>query len=276
MRLDQELVRRGLCESRTEAQELISKGCVFVDGNVTTKQTKNIEEGDAVEVTGRRQYVSRGGEKLAGAFSFLFDRRESSSKFPSSHFQFRNEHLNSEEKIRTPARRHLVEQGVSLLAGKVALDVGSSTGGFTDYLLQHGVAHVDAVDVGTGQLHASLQRDSRVTSYENTDIRSFTSTSTYDVIVVDLSFIKLEQVVDSLLKHAHSGTLCFFLIKPQFEVGKGNTKKGIVKEKELVNEVLEKYSVLACEKGLGDVRIAPCVIQGGDGNQEYFLTGVKK
>lgn len=240
MRLDLELVKRGLCESRTEAQELISRGVVSVNGIVTTKQTKNTKEEDSVELAARRRYVSRGGEKLEGALLGVFGMKE---------------------------------KGAAELAGKTALDVGSSTGGFTDCLVQFGVVHVDAVDVGTGQLHPSLREDQRITLYENTDIRTFASDLKYDIIVADLSFIRLEQVLVPILEHAHSGTICFFLIKPQFEVGKGNTKKGIAKDEQLVSGVLNFYERLAVEKGLDDVSVSPCVIQGGDGNQEYFLYG---
>lgn len=243
MRLDQELVRRGLCESRTEAQELISKGAVLVNGDITTKQAKNVEVGDFLELSERRKYVSRGGEKLEGAFLHVFGTKETAGE---------------------------------VLIGKHALDVGSSTGGFTDCLIQFGIARVDAVDVGTQQLHHSLRNHPQVNLYENTDIRSFISDVTYDVIVADLSFIQLEQVLDSILKHGHAGTHCFFLIKPQFEVGKGNTKKGIVKDEELVATILESYEHAAEEKGMNKIDVFPCIPQGGDGNQEYFLTGVKK
>lgn len=237
MRLDQALVSRGLASSRTEAQELIEKGCVLVEGDVFRKQAKQVDDKDAIVVTARRQFVSRGGEKLEGALSELF-----------------------EDKIK------------QILQNMHALDVGSSTGGFTDCLLSHGVQHVDAVDVGTDQLHASLREDSRVSLFEQTDIRAFVSPRAYDIIVADLSFIPLESVFDTILKHAKKGTHLFLLIKPQFEVGKGNTKKGIVKDEALVSAALRKYQTLA-ETALHNVRVFPCGIQGGDGNQEYFLYG---
>lgn len=240
MRLDQALVIRELCESRAEAQELISKGAVLVNGTVITKQAKNSPERDVIEVTERRKYVSRGGEKLEGVFISVF---------------------GTEERAR------------EAIDGKRALDVGSSTGGFTDCLIRFGASHVDAVDVGTDQIHQSLRTHDRITVHENTDIRSFASGSAYDAIVADLSFIQLEQVLDSILRFADTGTHCFFLIKPQFEVGKGNTKKGIVKDERLVSGILTGYQHLAQEKGMLEVSIFPCVIRGGDGNQEYFLYG---
>ncbi len=243
MRLDQELVQRGLCESRTEAQELIAQGKVIVDGIISTKQTKQVTSGNEIVLTAQRKFVSRGGEKLEGVFTQVY---------------------GNEEFIRAN------------IANKEALDIGSSTGGFTDCLLLYGVGHVDAVDVGTEQLHASLRSNSRVSLFENTDIRSFSKDKKYDVIVADLSFIPLTHVFTDAITFGAQGALYFFLIKPQFEVGRGNTKKGIVKDETLVQELLAKYATLAEESGLVDIAVYPCVIQGGDGNQEYFLYGKKK
>lgn len=243
MRLDQELVQRGLCESRTEAQELIAQGHVLVDGVVSIKQTKQVTSVNDIVLSAQRKFVSRGGEKLEGALTQVY---------------------GNEELIR------------AILANKEALDIGSSTGGFTDCLLSYGVQHIDAVDVGTEQLHTSLRSNSRVSLFENTDIRSFSKDKKYDVIVADLSFIPLTHVFTDAITFGAQGALYFFLIKPQFEVGKGNTKKGIVKDETLVQELLTKYVVLAEESGLIDVAVFPCVIQGGDGNQEYFLYGRKE
>lgn len=240
MRLDQALVHRGLCESRTEAQELIASGCVLVDTIVSTKQTKQVSEDVRLEVTGGRKFVSRGGNKLKGAMNYLYG--DSAA----------------------------IE---AILTNKSALDIGSSTGGFTDYLLQHGVTHVTAVDVGTDQFHHSLRNDFRITLFENTDIRNFSASHHFNIIVADLSFITLEKVIDTIIPFGTTDSLYFLLIKPQFEVGKGNTKKGIVKDIKLLHEILTKYENLAKEKGLADVYIFPCSITGGDGNQEYFLYG---
>lgn len=243
MRLDQELVQRGLCESRTEAQELIAQGHVLVDGIVSTKQIKQVNAENGITLTAKRRFVSRGGEKLEGALVQIYD---------------------NEDAIR------------AVIANKEALDIGSSTGGFTDCLLSYGVQHVDAVDVGTEQLHASLRSNPKVSLFENTDIRSFSKEKTYDVIVADLSFIPLTHVFTDAITFGTQSAEYFFLIKPQFEVGRGNTKKGIVKDETLVQELLAKYVMLAKEGGLTEVVVFPCVIQGGDGNQEYFLYGKKK
>lgn len=242
MRLDQELVQRKLCESRTEAQELITSGLVFVDGIVTTKKTKKVEDTTEIKVTGKREFVSRGGNKLQGVLIHLYKNNDDIAQF---------------------------------FAKKRALDIGSSTGGFTDCLLRYGVDSVDAVDVGTNQLHTKIKEDQRVTSYENTDIRTFKGNKDlYHIIVADLSFIPLEKVIDTIISFGKKDTTFFLLIKPQFEVGKGNTKKGIVKEQNLIDTILIKYKNLAEEEGLKDIQIITSSIQGGDGNQEYFLYGI--
>ena len=243
MRLDQALVIRGLCESRAEAQELIADGHVLVNGVLISKQTRETIETDAIEVTARRKFVSRGGEKLEGILLDIF---------------------KTEEAIR------------ALCEGNRALDIGSSTGGFTDCLLKMGVAHVDAVDVGTQQLHEKLRNDPRIALYENTDIRQFKNEHTYDIVVADLSFISLKNVFADVMKFGTEGTSYFLLLKPQFEVGQGNTKKGIVKDQHIVDKILSEYKELAREFDMQDVQIVPCRIRGGDGNQEYFLYGRKR
>jgi 23S rRNA (cytidine1920-2'-O)/16S rRNA (cytidine1409-2'-O)-methyltransferase len=242
MRLDQELVLRGLCESRQEAKECIDQGFVLVDGVITKKQTKIIQNTSHIEVTSRRKFVSRGGQKLE---AFLFDI------------------FGTEENIRNSLR------------GLEALDIGSSTGGFTDCLLQCGVKHVVAVDVGTSQLHKKLEEDPRVSSHQNTDIRSYHFEKKFDVVVADLSFITLEKVLSTIISFGHKDTMFFLLIKPQFEVGFGNTKKGIVKNKALVLAVLEHYKQLFLSYEVENCTVSPCKLLGGDGNQEYFIFGKK-
>lgn len=240
MRLDQALVSRALCESRTEAQELIELGFVAVNGVKSGKRIRKVTEADVILVTGQRPFVSRGGEKLRGAMHDVY---------------------GDDDSIR------------GKLQGKDAIDIGSSTGGFTDCLLSYGVTHVDAVDVGSEQLHSKLRSDSRVALFENTDIRAFKADASYDIVVADLSFIPLEMVLDTVISFGRTGTDYFLLIKPQFEVGRGNTKKGIVRDEALVVEILKKYEVLAKLKGMNTVRLFPCHLQGGDGNQEFFLVG---
>lgn len=238
MRLDQALVARGLCESREEAKECIEKGYVLVDGCVVTKKTRQVHDDTKLEVTQTRKYVSRGGDKLEGALLYIYG--------------------NEEE-----ARKNIVT--------KYAIDIGSSTGGFTDCLLRYGARRVTAVDVGTSQLHPTLRNHAHVALFEKTDIREFITEEKFDIVVADVSFISLEKILDMLISFGTSGTEYFLLIKPQFEVGFGNTKKGIVKDVSLVNLTIQKYTHLLTLKGLSNVTIFPCLIKGGDGNQEYFI-----
>lgn len=241
MRLDQILVSKNLCESRQEAQEMIKAGNVLVNGEVITKQTRMFALEDKFEVLSRRKYVGRGGDKLEGALVHIYGNLE------------------------------VAQQKIT---GKTALDIGSSTGGFTDCLLSLGARSVTAVDVGTSQLHAKLHANPKVTSHESTDIRNFTTVQTYDFIVADLSFISLESVLTKIISFGKKGSIFILLIKPQFEVGKGNTHKGVVKDIELTNHILNKYTELAKEFGLHEITITKCVIVGGNGNQEYFLYGI--
>lgn len=240
MRLDQELVKRALCDSRSEAQELILNGKVIVNSSITNKLTKQITEKDTILVTSRRKFVSRGGEKLEGIMNQILGNDATVSQF---------------------------------CLNKRALDIGSSTGGFSDYLLQHNIGHIDAIDVGTSQLHDKVRSNDRVNSFENTDIRDYVSEIPYDIIVADLSFVSLELLFTKIVSFGKKDSLFFLLIKPQFEVGKGNTKKGIVKDIKLVETILKKYKDVAESLHMNDVCISPCVIEGGDGNQEYFLYG---
>lgn len=243
MRLDQALVQRNLCESRTEAQELITGGKVILDGQVCTKQTRQVTETVHIEVTAKRKFVSRGGDKLEGAILHVFGTEHAAKDY---------------------------------FLTKRAIDIGSSTGGFTDCLLSYGAHEVTAVDVGTSQLHPKLRNNPHITLFENTDIRNFKSSVLFDIIVADLSFISLKQVFETILTFGNTGSYYFLLIKPQFEVGKGNTKKGIVKNDILIHEILQKYEQSARNSNFTLVQVFKCSIAGGDGNQEYFLFGRKR
>lgn len=236
MRLDQELVRRGLCESRSLAQVFIARGCVQVDGAIVTKQAKDVAETDTIELAAVRMFVSRGGEKLEGA---------------------------------------IVRTGITV-KGKVALDIGSSTGGFTDCLLAYGARKVVAVDVGSDQLHRSLRENPKVELHEETDIRNFESTEAFDLIVGDVSFISLDKIISSIIRLSDAGTEVLCLIKPQFEVGKGNTKKGIVKDESLHETVLSSIEELFIKNGFGIREIFPSPIVGGDGNREFFIYALRR
>lgn len=197
-RLDIVMAARGLAQSRAQAQALIMAGKVRVNGQVETKAARKIADDMDVAVEAPPRFVSRGGEKLEGAFSLW--------------------------------------QDVINAAGKICLDVGSSTGGFTDCLLQHGAAKVMAVDVGTNQLAYSLRVDPRVWVKENFNARYMTASDlpdTPEVAVTDVSFISLKLILPPIAHVLAPGGRIVALIKPQFEVGKGNAPGGYVADEAL-------------------------------------------
>lgn len=196
-RLDVLLAERGLCASRTLAQALVMEGKVRVGGRVETKPSAKVDDAAEVEIEAPPRFVSRGGEKMEGAFA----------AFPS---------LSAE--------------------GKICLDVGSSTGGFTDCLLQHGAKRVMAVDVGTNQLAWSLRSDPRVWVRENFNARYMTAADipeTPSLAVTDVSFISLKLILPPICGVLAPGGEVVALIKPQFEVGKGNAPGGLVRDEAL-------------------------------------------
>lgn len=163
------------------------------------------------------------------------------------------------------------------VSGMTCLDIGASTGGFTQVLLMRGAKKVHAVDVGTLQLHASLRQDTRVACYENTDIRNFTTPTSFDIIVGDISFISLTKLMDSILSLASPGTEIILLYKPQFEVGSENLRKtGVPKSEAIVAKKFEEFQKFLGEKGVHIKKITPSSIQGEAGNQEYLLSLQKK
>jgi 23S rRNA (cytidine1920-2'-O)/16S rRNA (cytidine1409-2'-O)-methyltransferase len=234
-RLDVTLVERGLAETRTAAQRLVMAGLVFSGERRLDKPGQTIDGDAALEVRGQpHPYVSRGGLKLEKALD---------------HFAIPVE-------------------------GRVALDVGASTGGFTDCLLQRGAAKVYAVDAGTNQLAWKLRSDPRVVSLEKTNIREVTLPETVDVIVCDVSFIGLRTALPRALEAAKPGAHLVALIKPQFEVGKGRVGKGgIVREPELHKEVCETISAwLAEQPGWHVLGVIDSPITGAEGNKEFLVS----
>lgn len=235
-RLDVLLVKRGLAESREKAKAVIMSGIVYVDGQKEDKAGTMFEETAPVEVRGSAlKYVSRGGLKLEKAMT---------------HF------------------------GVSL-DGKVCMDVGSSTGGFTDCMLQNGAVKVYAVDVGHGQLAWKLRNDERVVCMEKTNIRYVTREQISDEIdfsSIDVSFISLTKVlgpVKALLKQ-DGQVVC--LIKPQFEAGREKVgKKGVVREKSVHLEVIRMVMEFAGSIGFELLNLEFSPIKGPEGNIEYLL-----
>ena len=236
-RLDVALVERGLAETRAAAQRLIMAGLVFSSDKRLDKAGQAVTAGTALEVRGQpHPYVSRGGLKLAKALD---------------HF-------------------------VLPVAGRIALDVGASTGGFTDCLLQRGVAKVYAVDVGTNQLAWKLRSDPRVVSMEKTNIRDITHAEIPEpigLIVCDASFIGLRTALPAALALATPGAHLVALIKPQFEVGKGRVGKGgIVREPELHDEVCATISQwLAEQAGWRVLGVTESPITGAEGNKEFLI-----
>ncbi len=234
MRLDSALVARGLAKSRARAKALIKQHCVVVNGVVVNKPALAVTEQDELAITKQlNPFVGRGGLKLAGALD-----------------QFQID-----------------------VMGKVCLDIGASTGGFTDCLLQRGAKRVYALDVGTDQLDKTLLADARVVNMSNTNIRNVERTNfdtTIDFIAVDVSFISLRLVIPVVRKLFNDNSVALFLVKPQFEVGKAATRKGIVKNAKQHCEVLD-FFVEQCNNYQLCVRnITFSGIKGSRGNIEFI------
>lgn len=241
-RLDDYLVSAGLAENKSKARALVMAGNVYVNGELALKAGKFIDPGKQprISLPEKSKYVSRGGDKLAG---FLDD-------------------LDIEIK------------------GKTVVDVGASTGGFTDYFLQHGAARVFAIDVGYGQLAWKLRKNRRVTLFERTNLRYFDCSrigSPADIVCCDVSFISLTKVIDKLLELLKEKGELIILIKPQFEAGREKVGKGgVVKDPEVVREVVERISGEISRRGVDILKIEPSKLKGPKGNTEYFLRGIKK
>ena len=242
-RLDLLLVERGLADSRTRAQALVLEGKVRVDGQVEAKASRQVEVEAKVEVEEPPRFVSRGGEKLEGAFTLW---GEGGSK-------------NLELAVKD----------------RVCLDVGSSTGGFTDCLLQHGAKFVMAVDVGTNQLAYKLRSDPRVWVKENYNARFMKAAdlpATPSLAVTDVSFISLKLILPPIAEVLAPGGEIVALIKPQFEVGKGNAPGGLVRDEALRLAARDEIVRFATETlKLDLLGLAESPIRGKEmGNIEYL------
>jgi len=240
VRADQLLVAQGLAESRTRAQALILAGNVFAGDKRVAKAGDMLAENAALSVKGRdHPWVSRGGVKLDHGLT---------------HFGFD-------------------------VAGAVALDVGSSTGGFTDVLLTRGAAKVYAVDVGTNQLAWKLRADPRVVVHEQTNARALTEDiipEAVDVVVCDASFISLAKVLDAALALAKSGAKLVALVKPQFEAGRGEVGKGgVIRDPAVHARVCDEAADWVRSKGWTVCGIERSPITGPEGNVEFLLGAVK-
>jgi len=235
-RLDKLLVEKGIVRSRERARALIMAGKVAVDGKRIDKPGVQIDVEANLKLRGNESsYVSRGGEKLAGALkTFGIDPK-----------------------------------------GMVVMDVGASTGGFTDCILQQGAQKVYAVDVGYGQLAWKLQKDPRVVNLERRNIRYLQREEVQDetdLILVDTSFISIEKFLPFLLRFLKKGGFILSLIKPQFEVGKGEVGKGgVVRDVALHRKVIDRISKFSQEVGFKVLGVTESPLLGPKGNKEFFI-----
>ena len=233
-RADLVLVERGLFESRARARAAIEAGLVIANDKQVQKPSETIPADAVVQAQPAHPYVSRGGVKLAGA----------------------------------------LEQYPVEIENHVCLDVGASTGGFTEVLLANGASLVFAIDVGHGQLHASLHGHPRIVSMEATDIRSFEGKRLPmrpDVVVIDVSFISLKSVLPVALSLAASQMHLLALIKPQFEAQRKHSKHGIIRNAMVHQEICDDITAFATSLGCTDIQVFPSSIRGGDGNVEFFI-----
>jgi 23S rRNA (cytidine1920-2'-O)/16S rRNA (cytidine1409-2'-O)-methyltransferase len=234
-RADRLLVERGLFESRAQAQAAIAAGLVTADGAPVRKPSDALRPGAVLQAAPAHPWASRGGVKLAAALDVF---------------------------------------GIDP-SGRVCLDVGASTGGFTDVLLARGAVRVYAVDVGRDQLHPRLRSDARVVSLEATDIRTLAPLSPPpNLVVVDVSFISLKLVLPPALAPAARPAQLVALIKPQFEAGRAHLKKGIVTDAAIQRQVCDEISTFVASLGWTVKDLVPSPITGGDGNHEFLITAV--
>jgi 23S rRNA (cytidine1920-2'-O)/16S rRNA (cytidine1409-2'-O)-methyltransferase len=238
MRADRLLVERGIFDSRAKAQAAIEAGLVRAGESVVRKAAEEIAVDAALHATPAHPYVSRGGVKLAAALD---------------HFGF------------DPA-------------GRVCLDVGASTGGFTQVLIARGAKRVYAIDVGRGQLHESLRARPEVVSCEDTDIRTCSPArfhETPNLVTIDVSFISLKLVLPPALELVAHRSQAVALIKPQFEAGPAQVKKGIVRDAAVHATVCSEISGFVGSLGWRVLGVVPSPISGGDGNAEFLLGAVR-
>ena len=233
-RADMLLVERGLFESRARAQAAIEAGLVTANDKQVMKPSESVAADAVLQAQPAHPFVSRGGVKLTGA----------------------------------------LEQYPIEIENHVCLDVGASTGGFTEVLLANGASLVFAVDVGREQLHASLRGHPKVVSMEETDIRNFEGKRLPvrpDVVVIDVSFISLKAVLPVALSLAAAPMHLLALIKPQFEGPRKHSKGGIIRDAAVHREVCDDIAAFAASMGCTGIEVFPSQITGGDGNIEFFI-----
>jgi 23S rRNA (cytidine1920-2'-O)/16S rRNA (cytidine1409-2'-O)-methyltransferase len=238
-RLDVAMMSRGITSSRSQAESWIRLGKVLVDGKKVSKSSYVVTSDSVIILTASEQYVSRAGLKLASVAKLL-------------HLEFDH---------------------------KIVLDVGSSTGGFTDYALQHNATKVYAVDVGTDQLHPHLHGHPRIELHEKTDIRDFMITSEMpDIIVIDVSFISVRDILPHIVRYlCMPTTRIVAMVKPQFEAGRTQTNKGVIKNDNVRRQILRDFEDWSRQYfAIVDKRDSD--VAGAKGNQErfYVLSVLKK
>lgn len=231
IRLDHLMVQKGLVETRSQAENYIRLGQVKVAGKSITKAGYFVDSGATIQFGAKEQYVSRAALKLASVADVL-------------QLDFK---------------------------GKSVLDVGSSTGGFTDYALQHGAAKVIAVDVGTNQLHARLRSDERVELHEKTDIRDFATDQQIGLVVIDVSFISLTHVLPYIRDtFMGASTQLVAMCKPQFEAGKNQLNKGVVKNSAQRRDILKNFEAWLMSNRFVINKRSDSAVAGSKGNVERF------
>ncbi len=235
MRLDKAIFEKGLVQSRSRASLLINENSVKVNGKIISKASYDVKDDDIIEVIDSIKYVGRGGLKLEAAL--------------------RNFNID--------------------VSDKDTLDIGASTGGFTQCLLKFNARSVVAVDVGHGQLHESLLKDDRVTLIEKFNAKNLTPEvigGKKDIIVMDVSFISQTEIFEAMFSCLKDDGAAVTLVKPQFEVGSNNlNKKGIVKDKKIYSDVFLKIQNSAQKYGYSVFNICDSPILGGDGNKEFLF-----
>lgn len=236
MRIDLYLFENGFAQSRNKASEMIKNREVFVNQKCITKTSFEVDETCEITLANEKNYVSRAGKKLAG---------------------------------------FLLENSLSI-QNKVCLDIGSSTGGFVQVLLEAEAKQVVGVDVGSEQLHPSLKENDKIVLVEQTDIRDFDSESVFDVVTCDVSFIGIENILPSIDKFANESIIILF--KPQFEVGKDakRSKKGVVKDAKAIQKVMYDFEAQTFALGWHLLKKQDSILKGKEGNIETFYYFTKR
>ena len=230
IRLDSAIVKRGLISTRSQAEQEIEFGNVVVNSKIVTKTSFLVGSNDKVRVIRKNPYVSRAGLKLASV-----------------------------------ARKLSLD-----FYNKTVLDVGSSTGGFTDFALQHGAKKVVAVDVGTNQMHPKLRVDSRVDLHEQTDIRDFSTSEKITIVLIDVSFISLKKILPSVVGIVGGGAQIVAMCKPQFEAEARQTVNGVVKNSAMRRDILQNFENWLIANNFIVQAKADSDIAGEKGNVERF------